>query len=368
MRSLVVVSMVVVPGLAVAAPKLLPASQHTPPVVLDEASAQFRLVSQGDRGYEFWAHVEMTGFGARTDTARLDFKQKGKVIGSAKCSLGREDAYASGDCKSDGKPLKAKGPIEAELIYWDDQEEKEYLVRTFKANVHHFKGQWETWQIVPDDLLGGGWIYMGHDEANDGRYRRPTLYTWFAAADGLGSATLRCTVDGKKLPDFELGTQGGSDAGEIEADHQPKKGDRLTYKWMKAKLLVEVLWGKRDTLKWDMAKTQPPDTVLGDNPGAWDCKLRNAGKAIRQLLFTVDKDGMITQDEIQTGKNPIPVVSPRVVFVDVRLTKDSASFDKRIVPAALKKSLAFGLPWPDHPKVKAIHASFPPKSGMPDPK
>jgi hypothetical protein len=33
----------------------------------------------------------------------------------------------------------------------------------------------------------------------------------------------------------------------------------------------------------------------------------------------------------------------------------------------MKKSLAYGLPWPDHPKVKEIHASYPAKSGLADP-
>lgn len=134
------------------------------------------------------------------------------------------------------------------------------------------------------------------------------------------------------------------------------------------RLLMNVMWGKRATLQYDMPKTQPKDTVLSDNPGNWDCKLRWDGKVIRQLLFTVDKDGMIVQDEMQTGKNPIPTVSNKVVLVDVRLTQDSEAFDQRIVPSVLKKSMAFGLPWPNHPKVKTIQASFPPKSGMPDPK
>ena len=117
-----------------------------------------------------------------------------------------------------------------------------------------------------------------------------------------------------------------------------------------------------------MKDKHPKDNVLSDNPGKWECNLRYNGKAIRQILFAVDADGMILQDEIQTGKNAIPIVRLRVALVDVRLTKDSSTVDKRINPAALKKSMAFGLPWPDHPKVKTIHAPYPPKSGLPDPK
>jgi hypothetical protein len=61
-------------------------------------------------------------------------------------------------------------------------------------------------------------------------------------------------------------------------------------------------------------------------------------------------------------------VSNKIALIDLRLTKDSQSFDKRINPAAMKKSMGYGLPWPTHPKVKIIQASYPPKFGQPDPK
>ena len=145
------------------------------------------------------------------------------------------------------------------------------------------------------------------------------------------------------------------------------KGERVFYHWARKKLLVNIYWGDRSTLKWDMPKNTEPDRVLSDNPGQWSCGLRTEGKTIRIINFTVDAKGMIQQDEIQSGKNPIPVVSNAVVLVDVRLTKDSSAYDKRINPAAMKKSMQFGLPWPDHPKVKEIQASYPPKSGLADP-
>jgi hypothetical protein len=360
----VVFAVVAVPALAVAGPA--PGSEHKPPVILDEASVHLELFGQGSEGYNFRAHVEISGFSSKTDTARLDWRSKGKVVASAKCDLGLDDNYAYGSCEFREKALKVTGPIEAQLVYWDDQEEKEYLVRTFKVNVHHWKGQWDTWQIAPDDVLASAWMYSANDEAGDSTYRRPALYIWFTDTH-LANPVLRCKVGEKKIADIELSEQGGSDTEDIEADHQPKKGDRVTYHWNKKKLLLDVYWGKRSTLKWEYPEKTKADGVLSDNPGLWECGLRNDGKTIRQLRFTVDADGMIQQDEIQTGKNPIPVVSQRVVLIDVRLTKDSATFDKRINPAAMKKSMGFGLPWPDHPKVKEIHASYPAKSGYADP-
>jgi len=369
----IVVSVVLAPVLAFAAGgKPLPAAQHSPPVILDEPSFSIELANAGKgEGYRWHSHIEISGVTSKTDRARLDWKQGGKVVTSVKCDLGIEvdNKYASGSCNLSDNPIKTKGAIEADLVYMDDQTDKEYLVRTFKLNVVFLTGQWESWQIVPDDTLAAAWIYMSDGNSGNSTYRRPILYITFATGDAYNDAVLRCTVDGsKKLADISLSPQSGSDTEDIELDHQPSKGERRTYHWNRMKLMADVLWGKRETLQFDMKDKEPKDRVLSDNPGKWDCALRHDGKAIRQLLFTVDKDGMIQQDEIQTGKNPIPTVSNKVVLVENRLTKDSATFDKRINPAAMKASMGFGLPWPDHPKVKQIQASYPAKSGLPDPK
>jgi len=363
---LVPLLLVAFPAIAAAAP--LPASQHNPPVILDEASVHIDLYGRGqDEGYNFRAYVEMSGFTSKTDTAKLEWVSKGKVVATAKCSLGLDDGYAYGECTDRELKLKVKGPIEARLIYWDDQDEKEYLVRTFKFTVHHWKGTWDAWQIAPDDVLTTAWMYMGNAEANNATYRYPTLYLWFTSGANLADPVLRCKVGDKKIADIELGEQSGAEEVDIVADYNPKKGERVYYHWVKKKLLVNIYWGDRSTLKWDMPKDTPADRVLSDNPGKWECGLRTEGKTIRTITFTVDDKGMIQQDEIQSGKNPIPVVSPNVVLVDVRLTKDASVYDKRINPAAMKKSMQYGLPWPDHPKVKEIHASYPPKSGLADP-
>jgi hypothetical protein len=347
-----------------------PASQHTPPVVLDEASVHVRLIGRGSDGYNFAGYVELSGVTSRTDLARIDWKQKGKLIASAKCDLNIdvESKYAYGSCDNRDVNATATGDVEGQLIYWDDQEEKEYLVRTFTARVHSAKGLAWTWQFSPDDVLAAAWLYHGNAEAENSTYRRPVLYVW-TSGNGYLHPSFRCTVNGTtRIEDFEGSPQSGSDTIEIEADHLPEKGDRVTYRWKKHKLLLDVYWGKRDTLKWEMPTQTPQGRVLSDNPGKWECKLRHEGKTIRLVNFTVDADGMVQQDEVQSGEGAIPTVSPKVVLVDVRLTPDAAGFDERIVPSAMKASMGFGLPWPKHAKVKEIHASYPPKSGQPDPK
>ena len=359
-----------------AAGKLIPAAQHKPPIVLDEASVYVKLVPHADNGYGWVSYVEIAGLTSNKDAARIDWKQGGKVLATAKCELSFEaraathDFYATGHCNFTNN-VKATGAVEPELVVRDDQDDKEYLVRTFKMNVHHYKGLSEDWQVSADDALGAAWIYHGHgsddDSRHTGSYRRPNLYLWFTG-DWLNDGALRCTAAGKKVPDIALSRQSDPSETDIEFVQLPKNGKRVRYVWSKQIFLMEVYWGKRDTLAGDLGKNVEADNVLADNPGAWECALRHDGKAIRQLAFTVDNDGMIQQDEIQSGKNAIPTVSDRVVLVDLRLTKDSATFDQRIAPEAIKKSMGFGLPWPDHAKVKKIHASLPGKSGLPDPK
>ena len=347
------------------------------PVILDEASVHVKLIQHASSGYGFSSYVELAGLASAKDAVRLDWKQHGKLLATAKCDLSFDeraathDFYATGRCDYTGS-VKAIGAVEAELVYRDDTTDKESVVRTFKMTVRTYKGLIEDWQIIPDDALAAAWIFMGHDgrdaSMHTASYRRPTLYLWFTGGDWLNDGTLRCTVAGKKIPDIDLGRQSGDDTTDIELAQKPKSGKQVTYKWSKQRFAMDVYWGKRETLDGDLAKTAAPDHVLADNPGAWECALRHDGKAIRQLAFTVDRDGMIQQDEIQSGKNAIATVSDKVVLVELRFTKDSATYDRRIAPEAMKKSMGFGLPWPDHPKVKKIHASYPAKSGLPDPK
>ncbi|HXK16575.1 MAG TPA: hypothetical protein VNG33_02130, partial [Polyangiaceae bacterium] len=241
-----------VPSLALAAPpaaKLPSGREHNPPVVLDEASVRLWLNTRGDEGYDFSSWLEMSGFTSKTDSARIEWKQNGKLLATAKCKLDLNGKYATSSCNYDGPPIKAKGDIEASLVYWDDQAEKDYLVRSFKVKVYQWKGQWQTWQIMPDDLLASAWMYMGYENREDGTYRHLSLRLWFSNGDYLSQASLRCTVNGsKKLPDFAVDPQGGGGTGNIEADTQPTNGERVTYRWQKMDLMFELLWGRRDSL------------------------------------------------------------------------------------------------------------------------
>ena len=89
MNRMVAALLVFVPSLALAGPKLLPGSEHVPPLVLDETSVTVRVHASGDdkKGYEFQAHVAMGGFANETDRARIDLKKGGKLFATVKCDL-----------------------------------------------------------------------------------------------------------------------------------------------------------------------------------------------------------------------------------------------------------------------------------------
>ena len=363
MNRVVAALLIFVPSLALAGQsKPLPGSGHEPPLILDETSVviDVRSASDDKKGYNLEAHVEMLGFASGTDRARIELKKGGKVFATAKCQLTVKDSYATGDCEYKDKPLTPIGEIEGELIYTDDQTEKDYLVRTFKMTIVHLVGHYDSWSIVPDDVLAAAWMVLDHEDFGNDSLRRPDLYFWVSTVDGLPHPVLRCVVGSKKIPDIALDESGGGK--QITINHQPKSGPETVVTWRRISLMPRLYWGKRETVE-DKRKVAP-DMALSDNPGKWECGIRSEGKTIRQLSFTVNADGMVEQDEMQSGKNPISVFGERDVLIDMRFGKDAATFDKRINPDAMRKSMGFGLPWPDHPKVKAIQASFPPKSGI----
>lgn len=104
---------------------------HNPPLFVDESTTSVSLGGQGEKGYWFDQTAWITGY-KKGDRIRLDWTQKGEVVGRAKCEYdARSDNSGSlFHCKYRGTPIKAVGLVEALLIYEDDADDKEYLVRT----------------------------------------------------------------------------------------------------------------------------------------------------------------------------------------------------------------------------------------------
>jgi hypothetical protein len=333
-------------GVAVAGGKPLPASQSNPPRYLDESSTVFHLGGDAD-GYGVVAKFAMSG-GAKGDRVRMEVKKGGKLLQKDECYL---DPYSGGfkgqfnvKCNSTraDKKLTATGPIEVDVIYEDDQSDKEYLLRTFKANVKHWNKP--TWQIEADDLLATAFLFPR--EAQTGE----DVVVRFWIAGSTFSGILRCSVDGKVLPDIEAHIPGieSFDADILDGDK------RTTWIWTQAEL--RSTW-------WKVAPTTAgkPDKgylYLSEHPGTWACQLRSSGTVVREFKFKADAKGQVESHPMQQAPDAPPLV-PRVALIEVKIPKDNG-VDKRIKPDQLKKSRLFGLPWPKHDSVKALLANLPP--------
>jgi hypothetical protein len=354
---------------AFAAPPL--GADQNPPRYVDEPELYLSLYNPGggDGGYLFRIHAHLYGVTGDSDAVRLDWMQKGKVLASQRCRIEKDGDEGLVSCDWEGKRLFAAGEVTANLIYIDDQEEKEYLLRPFKVQVGTF--YWmgkKNYQIVGDDLLGSAYVWHAttSDEFHRGEHE-VRFYFWVAKAVGNISTQLRCTVDGKRQPDFKANLGNFDTTFELEDDsyggEEPNR-----YHWTPVVLRPEALfYGTREEAKAATnSDMDPADTrVLAELPGAWSCDVRSDGQVLRTLRFEVTKEGRVAPHPAQSAPGA-PRLLPSVAMVELILPKQN-SFDERVRPDAIKASDRYGLPWPRHDSIKARHAQLPPASGLPDP-
>jgi hypothetical protein len=350
--------------------KRLAGAAHVPARFVDEASTEVMLARRADGktdGYAFNAYALIAGATSATDRVRMDWTQGGKLVATTRCSMDvYQDSSGGVLCRYDGKPLTAKGPIDAELVYSDDGDGNDYLLRTYKVVVAKYPSFGDAvWQLVPDDLLGAAWVkHAGRFVLHDAREGHPHFYFWAAHENNLGNATMRCTVNGAKLPDIKLDGGSPTSAGfQVQAVEHPRTGKELAYRWSHVEGVADVYFGSR--ADYPGAETMDGKVVfLAEHAGAWVCQVRNDGAAIRELAFTVNDKGFV-RSALQTAAGAPPTFD-NVSAVELRFPK-GATFDTRVRPEAMKKSRGYGLPWPAGPAVKASQATFPPASGLPDP-
>lgn len=364
MTRTIIIAILLAAATARAGGPLVPGTDHNPPRFIDETRAVVRLrnmhKAKDKNGYGYHVQTWVTGYGSKADTVRLDWKSGGKTVATTKCEsrfASNAPDHAEVECQYDGdKGLRALGPIDAQLIMTDDQDSKDYLLRDFKVTV----AQWtsfgdEVWQIVPDDLLATG--YVEHIQSGNMTDHKIGFAFWTASAATGGSWELRCTVGDAKVPDVKADRE--INVGEIVAE-QVKKGvsDHVVYTWASMVMVANLFWGAKDD-----DRRHTGGEWLIDHPGDWTCGLRQDAKTVREFRFHVGDDGMVASDAMAAGAPPM---WDRVALIDLRIPKDS-TYDKRVRPDVMRKSRGFGLPWPAHPNVKTIQASFPAASGLPDP-
>nr|MBA2538692.1 hypothetical protein [Deltaproteobacteria bacterium] len=332
-----------------AAPKpAIPGAKHNPPRFIDESSVVLELLNQSDAGWGFKIEAQVFGAGEKPDFVRVDWKQGGKVLGSTKCEGAPSNNQVRVRCSQTNPAIKARGDVTADLIYVDDKDDQEYLVRTFKINAKEWTKSY--WGYAPDDLLASAWAVERNTQTS-AQSPHPRLRFWIAnSLDGF-DAVLRCTVDGKPLPDLPASFQ---------SDGEITLNEAKTWRWNRLEVsMATVLDGPKDPKRKDAV-------WLADNPGKWACAFRYKGRNLRELLFTVTAKGEFESHPMQSAPDAAPL-APGISLIDIRIPKD-AGIDKRIKPDQLKKSRGFGLAWPKHPSVAATHTALPPAVENADPK
>ena len=362
-----IVSLSLVAGVAATAtagPKLPLASEQTPPKFLDVTNLGVDGASSDD-GYRPRIVSQIHGVTSDADAVRFEVMQKGKVLVNQRCALkGLDKEVARVECTYEGKALKVTGDLTAQLVFIDDKAEKEYLLREFKLKVAAFTFVGRTgYQVLQDDTLGEA--YLWQKQTGD-RFTDYSLYGYFWSANGDSFAgKLRCTVGGAKTPDIDVST----DTGKLMVEALDNaSGEERRHKWNQNTLRFEHLFfGKRDeVIKFRDSGGDYKDTrFLGDNPGDWVCDLRKEGAVVRTFRFHVNDQGRIDPHPAQSVAGA-PMVRPGVVMVDVRLPAKN-TYDLRVRGAAIKGSMAYGMPWPKHDSLKEMLAAAPADSGFPDP-
>lgn len=347
-RMLIAIAIATSSAAVQAAPKpTLPGTKHSPPRFIDESSTSLQLLNQSDAGWGFKIQAIVFGANAAPDFVRVDWKQGGKVLASVKCDGSINNGKMKVTCSQTNPAIKAKGEVTADLIYVDDKDDQEYVVRTFKVTAKEWTKNY--WGYAPDDLLASAWGVESQTQTS-AQLPHPRLRFWVANQLN-GDAVMRCTVDGKPLPDLPASFQS---EGEVEV------AEAKTWRWSLLEVSMNtVMDGPKDPKRKEW-------TWFVDNPGKWACAFRHQGRNLRELLFTVDAKGQIENHPMQ-GAPDSPPLAPGISLIDVRIPKD-AGIDKRIKPDQLKKTRGFGLPWPRHGSVPAIHAALPPAVENADPK
>jgi hypothetical protein len=281
---------------------------------------------------------------------------------SGACTAAKSGTRAEVSCTLDDKPQTAAGIVDAKLIYIDDQDSTEYVVRDYKVNAVKWPSTGDpVWQLLPDDLLAAGYVKHLTPRENSNRGDKPNFIFWAAYHGGGKDLVLRCTVDGTKLDDIDASISSASLRNGQEVAADVHKGTQTTeYSWQHIAVIPKNLYFGPKT-----DKHGDGSVWMIDHAGQWMCELRADAHAFRELRFKVNDAGMVESDDMNSGAGAVPLVDG-VALIDLRIPKDS-TFDTRVRPDAIRKSLGYGLPWPQHANAKTIQAAAPPAHGLPDP-
>jgi hypothetical protein len=346
-------STLIVAASAAAAPKPEPGDKREPRVWVEPSQTMIR-VHVGSGNYSLQSYFKIIGSKSSTDRVRMDLRSGTKVVAAVECGL--SDEYDDGNGKYKGascekNEMTAAGAFDVDVIFIDDQTDKEYVAATLKTNIRALKaGTDKGWAITPDDLLALAYAFPGKGEGGS------TEFTfWTTVNPATGSETkLRCTAGSDKI---EVAARlNAQQDGEMSSGiNTGRDTDTKFFRYYLVELDPRLFFGKRPS------NVDVKEYIwLAEHPGKWSCQVRREGKVLRELLFDVDAEGHFVPNPMQSGSKPLPLM-PGEFLIDSRIPTDN--IEERLRPDALKESIGYGLPWPDGHGVKEAQAAFPTAKG-----
>jgi hypothetical protein len=297
----------------------------------------------------------------KQDAIRVDWKQGGKVLASQRCQFTDfDDDGKSGGfrCELEKATLTAAGNIDVDISYVDDRADTTTVVRTLKVTVNRYfvwsgmdgnKPIHDTYyQVDGSDLLGGNWLWLGGA-------MNVKFLTWMSRDknDRINNLGLRCSVNGKMLPD-DLPAWAGYQTDLVAGRSRHWAGgsaeDEKVRGWVRMEVSAELYRGPRG----NQFKNEPKMIYLTEHAGAWSCQLRDQGTVLREWKFTVDAKGDVVRHAEQAGWP----LHPNMRFVETTFSK--AAWDEVFNPDAIKKSVMFGRPWSNPASLKGMFDALPP--------
>jgi hypothetical protein len=191
-----------------------------------------------------------------------------------------------------------------------------YKVLKYNCDNRHVKRRWKPGQcfvIDYDHHLGEAWLRESHKDLNTPVKAVFTL--WFKwKGSRPQEPKMRCYLDGKKVADFAYVENVRTE------EYRPyKKANELNIKamgWSKLDFSGKNLAFRReakpiDTTSW------PDHYYIEEHPGDYKCTITHDSEMVRELFFTVGKDGKLVRPECATsGKSlAVPTLNTPVKMV-----------------------------------------------------
>jgi hypothetical protein len=324
------------------------------PYTSDPSELTFQLAEDRtdvDKGITSKYHLRVhgrvhaaSGEVSRADRVDVEWLAGGKKLTTASCDIDANGDSAQFNCEGTDQ-LDAFGDVTAVIKFTRDADDAVTTLSTHQLKVGRFwnwymrndkRLYYPKYQVMPLDLVTSAVI---SEEDWGGGDHRVQIYGWGTTegAETPEATSLRCSVDGKRLTDFDA--SGPYDRVLESSDWRDPQVNQRVPHLMRYHLWIRGLkWGKAAA----GASTEPVPGVatMGDHPGQWSCDWREKGKVIRTFAFTVGADGFTVPHPEQAAGLALPRGKS---MVDVTLPETAP--DPYVDPAASKASGFWGQAW-----------------------